>query len=479
MRTLCPRCYGCIIVDRDLAIGISIERLTNLYNLFLRYVRQFKKTRLIAFIVWEREKYSRSYFENFEPFRLSMFVSFSYLIKCLMIEDFDGNMEANEQNTPAIVELFSDYLGLLTEHIYLKEEFAELVATEPFEVSSLTMKDKQRKFLLIYNENYVPLLRTFANNEIYPEDEGKKKADDYREEWEKIRAGFEKKRKQVNYNPRSMITNSYPVVNALYCGLLKNVVFANTFDFSNYEGIVREPIQITELAKGYRAVRDRITITPVASFKDAIRQVFKSKKVEAESILLFAANNTGTFPLFPLLEGNVFISHTTTFIIFLLLHPILLKNVYDDETKRRSKQLEIKKTKEAFERAGFRYLSNVTDRKNSRLEIDGLAGKNGALLVVEVKGWGLTPFYEHKSKHEYLKRDLEGIVDGLKYTKKEGKKIPSLLDKIQYISDNMEKHGFDPAKFKEVKGIIVIEDYPPMEEYRGVKIIGLQDIPKI
>jgi hypothetical protein len=436
---------------------------------------------LIAHIVWEREKYSRSYFENYpEPFSLSMFVSFSYLIKCLMIEDFDGNIEASEQNTAALVQLFSKYLGLLTEHIYLKEEFADLVATEPFEVSSLTMKDKQRKFSLIYNENYIPLLRTYANNQIYPEDEGRRKADEYRDGWAKIRVGLEKKQNQVNHNPGNMIKNSYPLVNALYCGLLKNVVFANTFDFSNYKGIIREPMQITDLAKGYVVARDSITITSLSSFRDAIRHVFKSKNVEAESILLFTANNTDTFPLFPLLEGNVFISHTTAFIIFLFLHPILLKKAYDNETTRRTKQLETEKAKEAFERAGFRYVPNVTDRpKNPRLEIDGVAGKNGVLLVVEVKGWGLTPFYEHKSKHEYLKRDLKGIVDGLKYTEKEGKNIPRLLDKIQYIRDNMGKLGFDPAEFKEVKGIIVIEDYPPMEEYRGVKIVGLQDIPRI
>ena len=35
------------------------------------------------------------------------------------------------------------------------------------------------------------------------------------------------------------------------------------------------------------------------------------------------------------------------------------------------------------------------------------------------------------------------------------------------------------SMFKAVRGIIVIEDFPPIVEYRGVKVIGLQDVPTL
>ncbi len=100
MKSLCPHCYGLNVVDRDLAISISTERLISIYGLFFRYMRQFKKNRLIMHIVWQREKYARRYFDNYpEPLDLSMTVAFSYLIERLMKEDFDGMVEADEKNT--------------------------------------------------------------------------------------------------------------------------------------------------------------------------------------------------------------------------------------------------------------------------------------------------------------------------------------------------------------------------------------------
>lgn len=103
------------------------------------------------------------------------------------------------------------------------------------------------------------------------------------------------------------------------------------------------------------------------------------------------------------------------------------------------------------------------------------------LHVVEVKEWGLTTFYEHKNKHLQLERDLKGIVDGIKYTTKDRelqqKKIPSLLEKMEYVRKNMEKHGFSPSEFTTVKGVIVIEDFPPIGEYKGIRMISVEDVP--
>ena len=85
--------------------------------------------------------------------------------------------------------------------------------------------------------------------------------------------------------------------------------------------------------------------------------------------------------------------------------------------------------------------------------------------------------------HDYLERDLKGMVDGIKYTAKKGrlvgKKIPSLLDKIQYVTSNMQRHGFDPVEYRIVQGVILIEDFPPINEYKGIKIIGLGDVQSL
>jgi hypothetical protein len=482
-KTACPKCDHILVVDRMLATRISSERLTHLYGLFMRYMRQFKKNQLIAHIIWEREKYSRDYFENYQGLDMSRFVSYSYLIKNLMVQSFDGYREANAQNTPEIISRFSDYLGLLTEHIYLKEGFAEMIAKQPFDPRNLTIQRKLSQFRIMYSEDYSRLIRTFANNEIYPEEEGRRKIAEYRKEWEMIMRS-EDFSKKVAYTPEGLIKKFYPELNRLYCGLLKNVVYASTFDFSHYRGIVKDPAEIMDLANGFALVRDYITVTPSSEFELALTRVFAERMREAKGALLLSETNETVFPLFVLLDDHVFISHRTSFLIYLLLHPIIFKGYFDSETARRSKELETSRTRGAFEKAGFVYVPDVKDNdKNPSLQIDGLAGKEGVVFVVEVKSWGLTTFYEHKNKHQYLERDLKGVVDGIEYTTKDDKlcekKIPSLLEKIKYVENKMHDHGFDPTVFQVVKGVIVVEDFPPLDEYKGIRMIGLQDISKL
>jgi hypothetical protein len=448
----------------------------------LGYLKQFQKKRLIAHIVWEREKYSRDYWENYQGLDMSRFVSYSYLIERLMAERFDGHLEANAQNTPEIISGFSEFLARLADHIYLKEGFAEMVAKQPFNPANLTLEEKLSNFSFMYTEDYLPLIRTFANNEIYSKEEAERKIEEYRKELETIRQS-ENTSQKIKYTPKEMIKNNYATLNQLYCGLLKNVVYATTFDFSNYNGLVTDPAQIMELANGFQLVRDVITVAPLLEFRRGLRLIFGGKIHEAERVLLFSETNAKTFPLFVLLDDQVFISHRTAFLIYLLLHPILLKQFFDEETVRRSKELEMTRAKDEFQKAGYKWVPSVKDKKKATLEIDALAGRNKVLFVVEVKGWGLTTFFEHRNKHEQLIRDLKGVVDGVDYEMKGDKlvtrKIPSLLRKIVYAKTSMGKHGFDPKVFTSVRGIIVIEDFPPISEYKGVRIIGLQDVPRL
>jgi hypothetical protein len=484
-KTACPKCDHILVVDRMLATRISTERLTYLYGLFMRYMRQFKKNQLIAHIIWEREKYSRDFFENYQGLDMSRFVSYSYLIKNLMAQSFDGYREANAHSTPEIISRFSDYLGLLTEHIYLKEGFAEMIAKQPFDPNprNLTIQRKLSQFRIMYNEDYTRLIRTFANNEIYPEVVGRQKIAEYRKEWEMI-MGSEDFSKKVTYTPEGLIKKLYAELNHLYCGLLKNVVYASTFDFSYYRGIVRDPGEIMDLANSFALARDCITVTPSSEFELALTRVFAERTREAKAVLLLSETNKTVFPLFVLLDDYVFISHRTSFLIYLFLHPIIFKGYFDSETARRSKELETSRTRDAFENAGFVYVPDVKDNdKNPSLQIDGLAGKEGVVFVIEVKGWGLTTFYEHKNKHQYLERDLKGVVDGIEYTTKDDKlckkKIPSLLEKIKYVENKMHDHGFDPTLFRAVRGVVVVEDFPPLDEYKGIRMIGLQDISNL
>ena len=159
------------------------------------------------------------------------------------------------------------------------------------------------------------------------------------------------------------------------------------------------------------------------------------------------------------------------------------KELFDAETQRRSKELELVKAKAAFENASYVYSPNLVDKVHPSLEIDGIAVRKREMLVVEVKGWGIGTYFEHKKRQEWLIRDLKGIVDGWKFSNIAGEerkqKKVSLLEKIEFVEKNMRIWGFDHSNYDSVEGAIVIKDYPPISLYKGIKILSVEDVPKL
>ncbi len=480
----CAECGQINLVSRPLAVEISKKRLDYLDQLLQKYMRQFDKNQLIAHIVWQRELFSRSFFFEYQTFEMSKFVSYSLLIRRLMAEkDFSPILEVNETTTTQLIDTFSTYLNHLTDHIYLEDGISELMAKEKSDPNSMSTEQMLSAFIVVPTEKFLPIHSTFANNEIYDEKEGQRKFEEYDRERKELERN-PPSMSSVKYIPEDFITRNYSILNSLYCGLLKNENYAKkTFDFSNYQRAAIVPSKIMDLVKLFRMYLDRPTIRPLYVLGFQLSKVFGGSLSEIESVFVFSEKNQDTFPLFVEMADRVLIPHQTAFVIFLLLHPILHKELFDAETQRRSKELELIKARAAFEDAGFVYYTNLTDKIHASIEIDGIAVRKREMLVVEVKGWGIGTYFEHKERQEWLIRDLKGIVDGWKYSKiageeREQRKV-SLLEKIEFVRRNMRIWGFDPTTYESVEGIIVIKDYPPISLYKGIKILSVEDVPRV
>ena len=159
------------------------------------------------------------------------------------------------------------------------------------------------------------------------------------------------------------------------------------------------------------------------------------------------------------------------------MHTIFYKDLFDKETQRRSKEFEKTEVKKRFESIGWNYFTNPTEGKVSHIKIDGIATSNRELVVIECKGWRLIrPFFEYEKIQEYLVRDLEGIVDGKKYTKEVLKEIPSFLEIISFVKEKGEVLGFNPNDYDNIKGIIIMRGFPPINKYREISIISIKEI---
>lgn len=480
----CPNCDKLRIVTRPLAVEISRKRLGYLDDLLLKYMRQFDKNLLIAHIVWAREKFARSFFKEYRFLEMGKFVSYSLLIRKLMAEkSFSGKLVADQGNTQQLIDTFAHYIDHLVDHIYLRDGFSELFAKAQFDPNSITPQEMLSNFVVVPNESFLPVHRTAANNEIYDEAAGKRKFEEYRRERELLKEN-PTLIGPVEYSPISLITKHYPFLNTLYSGLLKNEIYAQqTFDFANYEKAHIVPSQVMDIVKDFPVNEDRPTVVDGALLRVQLDKVFDGNLIEIERIFVFTEENQGTFPLFVELDDRVLIPQVTTYLIFLLLHPILHRELFRAETERRSKELESVKVKEAFEKAGFRYYPNLTDKVHASLEIDGIATRKREMYVIEVKGWGINTYFEQKERQAWLIRDIQGIVDGWKFSTIDGieRKVQkvSLLEKIEFAKQNMTRWGLNPNDYDSVTGVIVIKDYPPIGEYKGVKVISVEEIAQL
>lgn len=201
--------------------------------------------------------------------------------------------------------------------------------------------------------------------------------------------------------------------------------------------------------------------------------------------LVFDADNPSIFPLFIRFKNDtlgdvVVISHRFTYFVYTVLHAIITKDLLDLETERKSKEFETVKVKSEFEKKGYKY---VPPKKynNPELEIDGVAFNDSACYVVECKSWRLPKLFDEVEKQDQIVRDIQGIIKGEKYTYQEDgtlkvKKIVSINDKVQFVKQNLSEFGLDKFESNNIKGLVVLEDYPPINEFNGVKVVSIDEI---
>jgi hypothetical protein len=463
-------------VNRPLAIEISKSRLEYLDGLFLDYVRKFRKSNLIAHIVWERERFSSSFIEQYQAFNMSVFVSYSVLIKRIMaVGSFSNTIRANQQNTKELVDSFSKYIEHLTYHSYLEDEFAELKAKADFNPHNLSIGEKLSNFSVIVNEDFIPIYQTFANNQIYNDFEARRKI----EEYSKDLGPFE--RSPLALDPKTYISRNYLALNSLYCGLLKNEIYSkDVFDLTSFRRACITPDKVMAFVDIFTTPQNSSAIVDGGMFRVWLDRIFDDNLIEMEKIFVFCEENQNTFPLFVELEDRILVPRATTYMISRLLYPIVHKELFDAETEKRSKELEMTKVVEAFSQAGYRYFSNLTDKKHPSMEIDGIATRNREMWVVEVKGWGIKTYFEHKERQDWLMRDLKGVIEGWKYTtiggtQRREKKV-SLSEKVKFVKKNMSIWGFRQDDYDTVNGVIVIRDYPPTRECAGIQIRSVNEV---
>jgi hypothetical protein len=264
-------------------------------------------------------------------------------------------------------------------------------------------------------------------------------------------------------------------------------LFAESFDI-RYLKEKKIPVEIFSTIADCPATQ--LGILRYISKTEFVRYVAeKHKDVSTEDIynsLVFSEKNQGIFPFLVEVEGNVFISPNFMYLMELYYTSIYYQyTLFKTETDERSDLFHLVEVPNRLKEKGFKVKNDIKDRdKNNKLQIDSIARKGNKVYVIETKQWDIGILFIRKKTHIQRERDLKGVVDGFEYsTKKDGstieRKKSSLLMKIDYVEANLKTLCPDYERITSVEGLIITRSYPPISEYKGVKIRGIEEISNL
>lgn len=483
---VCPKCNSLAVLDSATAIEVSNRRLEYVKKLWEDYIRTLDKESLLAWVTWEREKYSRLFFQRYGTLDLGKLLAYTLMLKRTMqLGKVDGKtIIDNEETAKKLTDTFEKLSEIEVDHLHLKSCYSNMLYLDKFDdVKNLTPKQLVDDFVMVQNEKFITLMKTYENHDIFTVEEAEKRLQQYQTEFADIlNQPIQEKKK---YTTEEFVKRFYNLILTMYGGLLKNRLYAETFDLTVYGKLFINPVRLMEFVNSFAIMEGCATVCNTKEFMASAEQFFRQRSGILAKILLFDETNPSIFPLFVRVRKDsldyVFISHAFSHFIYIMLHAVLRKDLFNAETEQRSKEFEKNVVKKEFEKNSFAYRANLVDNiSKPSLEIDGIATKEDKLYVVECKGWRLPPRVEESIKRDEQIRDLQGIVDGVKYTTKNGKRITqkkkSLLEKVEFVNKNMYLWSFERKNFSTIQGLIVIMDYPLISEYKGIKIISVKDI---
>lgn len=479
----CPSCTRLNLLEFDEALKVANKWIEFARESWRNVLRPFNRDLLICGVAWEREKYCRLLLNSaYSSIKLGFFFDTSFIIKGAMVHSQSKNLKPFHPNDLKEILDVADKLNLIeNEYSKIMSGYSNIILKEPLLGGKMTTEELS-KLIIAENEKYDHIRKAFADQDIFTDEEGKRKE-------QEILSSIEPKPKVYrSFTSEEFISACYPIMLSFYGGLLRNSFYAKIFDLRHFKEVFNDPSELMIFVNKFPQNYDDLTYIPLDKFIEKAQIVLKLSKHKIMKYLLFSPNNLNTFPLFVVVQMNsrkfVIVSRMFAYQIYVMLHVIITKSLFDAETEKLSKKFEKDEVKKEFEKLGYSYIVNVTDNPSSpTLEIDGIAVKDRRCFVIECKAWRFPHLAEESTKNAQIVRDLQGIVDGIKYTfteqKTTHKNVKSLLDKVEFIRNNLAKLGIDGNSVRNVKGLIVTLIHPPICEYKGVGIRSVKEVSNI
>lgn len=467
---VCPNCERYTVLDDISAQEVVSKRLEIIKRKWKEAIIDMDKMEMLEYVFRDRAR-------KFDEFLGSSYVlnTVDIVAKTQLMQEIMKmkNVDETRSKKPIKFEVLNMYEFIINEkryHRHIKSGLVKILYYTKYRADHMTEKELLNCFQPCYTEEYIMLKNMHKKNNLMTSEEAENIVKKDRQKIEEIK----KRHKPKSQTPEERIKNGYDVIHMCHTNLLQDDVFLSVFNLEPCKKIITNPDQLEKFVLTTFGERNRCSET---EFLSNAHNIFKKNIKTLKKSLLFEESNPDIFPWFLKITNNskknVLIDHSMTRIIHLMLHAVILKKEFDEETAKRGKEFEII-TRKIFEKHGFKYFKNII--KKNKMEIDGIAVRDDYCFVIEVKGKIIPILSMEQTRRATLRRDLKGIVDGYKYTHKIRKKKPSMIEKMEHVKQNYEKFGMSDRDKMNFHGVVVTRFYQGLPEYNDVKFITYDEL---
>lgn len=462
----CPSCEPFKIIPNSDALQIIEHFIEKTSRVFDLEIEKYKKYEVINTIFGKREKIVRKILEEYSAINVREIFLHTLLIKRLMCKDnFLEIEEITIDKIDQIIRMFDRLVSLEEDKIHLETRTFDMLHTETYDLKHIMKLQHLPK--IYHNEKYQRIREVLLKHNIMNNTEANEKMDEWKKDFVRPVRGSNQCK-----SSKELIRRFYELISSLYTVFFRNRLAAEAFSIDKQDKNTIDSIELLKFVGEYQE-QDQLSYDDVTAFKSRIVSKFGDKTEQFFNSFVLSEDNCEAMPLFVRCGKDILISQHVINLFAYVLAAVTNKDEFNKETEKRSKIYESKIVKKHFEKLKFRYIPNYKIKK--LMEIDGIAISNKLVHVIEAKGWGSKKLIEEKFEEETICRAIHNAIDGYHKNVNSGKIRPtvSLQKKVEWVKNN--KKLLRIKIDAEIKGMLVINEPPPLAEYNNCNIVFVDD----
>lgn len=486
LNEFCADCSGEIVLSKIESLQFCKTALEKWEKVKYDLIRAYDRWELIKRARLYRELVTRDIVMN-AKIELDKLIAVDYLLRDLLRSDeFKGDNITNESFDTLIGFYSKFYVRTIDNIEYIEQDYGLVVVkvdidqNEIFEETIYPKKQFLDNFLksrFYFKSEWGSVYDLFKSNLVFSKEDGERYFKEHAEEYERIEKKLKGER-PVSY--RSLSIQDYIVKYLLLIIQLGSLLRRNDptislYSFNNLEKVVDDPrvlMDVSNIGMKYGKPTDLVAKISKEKFSKKLCKYHSKAKAEEILTALMFDPEEGSTPLVVDRGKYLFISPMVMTIITLYLFYVMYPDEVNATKNEKAEEFEKYIVPPLLKKNGF----NLDDPKHKDEELIGrnysayggknfdiIGTKDDSIYVFECKKWGLTPKYFYKYRRENRVDELEEIYRDLGI-------------KADFIRKNPGEIGYDKTKFKDVKKVLVLENFGHVSNTKYYKDMLIADL---